>query len=78
MSKKLTESTVLETGDKVIPGSVRPDGTVRKERRIRSGYVPQDEQPVYQSRGTLVGPEATCSLERSTGPRVIRYMPRCL
>ncbi|GLC46630.1 hypothetical protein PLESTB_001761500 [Pleodorina starrii] len=53
MSRKLTEASVLETGEKVIAGSVRPDGTVRKERRIRAGYVPQDEQPVYQSRGTL-------------------------
>ncbi|EFJ53315.1 hypothetical protein VOLCADRAFT_102916 [Volvox carteri f. nagariensis] len=53
MSRKLTETTVLETGEKILPGSVRPDGTVRKERRIRAGYTPQDEQPVYQSRGML-------------------------
>ncbi|GLI61533.1 hypothetical protein VaNZ11_003919 [Volvox africanus] len=53
MNRKLTEATVLETGEKVIPGSLRPDGTVRKERRIRAGFVPQDEQPVYMSRGAL-------------------------
>ncbi|KAG2447701.1 hypothetical protein HYH02_007161 [Chlamydomonas schloesseri] len=53
MSKQLTQAVVTETGEKVIAGSVRPDGTVRKERRIRAGYTPQDEQPVYQSRGTL-------------------------
>lgn len=46
---------VTDSGDKVLPGSRRPDGTIRKERRIRAGYVPQDEQPVYQSTGVLVG-----------------------
>ncbi|KAG2430262.1 hypothetical protein HXX76_010360 [Chlamydomonas incerta] len=53
MSKQLTQAVPTETGEKVIAGSVRPDGTVRKERRIRAGYTPQDEQPVYQSRGTV-------------------------
>ncbi|PNW82445.1 hypothetical protein CHLRE_06g279250v5 [Chlamydomonas reinhardtii] len=53
MSKQLTQAVATETGEKVIAGSVRPDGTVRKERRIRAGYTPQDEQPVYQSRGTV-------------------------
>lgn len=40
-----------EPTERVIAGSVRPDGTVRKEIRVRAGYVPLDEQPVYQSRG---------------------------
>ena len=49
------ESTVInDKGDRVIPGSRRPDGTIRKEVRVKAGYTPQDEQPVYQSRGTLV------------------------
>lgn len=30
-----------------IPSSVRADGSVRKERRVRPGYVPQDEIPAY-------------------------------
>ena len=34
--------------------SLTQDGTMRKERRIREGYTPQDEQPVYMSRGALV------------------------
>lgn len=45
---------VTDNGEKVLPGSRRPDGTIRKERRIRAGYVPQDEQPVYQSGGVMV------------------------
>ena len=41
-------------GERVIESTKRPDGTYRRERRVRPGYVPQDEQPVYQSKGVLV------------------------
>ncbi|KAL4427641.1 hypothetical protein ABPG75_001730 [Micractinium tetrahymenae] len=44
--------TVNEAGERIIAASRRPDGTVRKERRVRAGYVPQEEQQVYVSRGT--------------------------
>jgi hypothetical protein len=50
----LQQATVTETGDKVIPGTRRPDGTLRKERRVRAGYVPQEEQQVYKSVGAQV------------------------
>jgi hypothetical protein len=43
-----------EEGDRVIQGSRRPDGSYRKDVRVRAGYVPQDEQPVYVPRGALV------------------------
>lgn len=43
-----------QAGERVIAASRRPDGTVRKERRVRAGYVPQDEQQVYVSRGAAV------------------------
>ena len=45
---------VNEQGERVIAASRRPDGTLRKERRVKPGYVPQDEQPVYQPRGAVV------------------------
>jgi len=46
--------TMNADGERVIAASKRPDGTLRKERRVRAGYVPQDEQPVYQPRGAVV------------------------
>lgn len=50
----MQEYVVNENGEKVLVGSRRPDGTIRKERRIRAGYIPQDEQTVYESRGMMV------------------------
>eukprot|EP00897_Mesotaenium_endlicherianum_P010236 jgi/Mesen1/9240/ME000006S09240 len=39
-------------GDRVLPATRRPDGTMRKERRVRAGYVPPDEVAVYIAKGT--------------------------
>ncbi|CAL5220218.1 g2194 [Coccomyxa viridis] len=41
----------MSEGERVIRGTRRPDGTYRKDVKVRAGYTPQDEQPVYVPRG---------------------------
>lgn len=59
----MERAQVNESGERVLPGTRRPDGTFRKERRIRAGYVPQEEQPTYVSSGTAVSKMSNCSTQ---------------
>jgi partner of Y14 and mago protein len=47
-----SKSGIIETqtGDRHIPSSVRPDGTKRKEIKIRPGYKPPEDVEVYKNR----------------------------
>ena len=42
--------TTSATGDRHIPASVRPDGSTRKEIKIRPGYKPPEDVEVYKNR----------------------------
>ncbi|KAI8057721.1 hypothetical protein BDF22DRAFT_662119 [Syncephalis plumigaleata] len=37
-------------GERIIPASRRPDGSVRPARKVRAGYVPAEDQQRFQSR----------------------------
>ncbi|KAK9825265.1 hypothetical protein WJX74_004533 [Apatococcus lobatus] len=41
-----------EDGERVIRGSRRPDGTYRKDIRVKAGYVPLEEQATFSSRSS--------------------------
>ncbi|CAG8748792.1 492_t:CDS:2 [Dentiscutata erythropus] len=51
-TKKATPSGIIttETNERVIPASLRADGTLRKERRVRPGFVPQEDIKRYKNK----------------------------
>ncbi|KAI8905691.1 hypothetical protein PhCBS80983_g02590 [Powellomyces hirtus] len=48
-SPQLSGIRESKTGERVIPATRRPDGTVRKERKVRPGFVPQEDVTRYSN-----------------------------
>ena len=40
---------LTKDGETVIAATLRPDGTVRKERKVKPGYTPPDEIAAYDA-----------------------------
>jgi partner of Y14 and mago len=57
-----------EKGEWVIAGTRRPDGTYRKERVVKEGYIPQEEVKVFASKGTLCKPVGIPGLAPKPAP----------
>lgn len=54
LSMAAVENGKAGAEERVIAATRRPDGSLRKEIRIRAGYTPQDEVAIYQPKGAQV------------------------
>uniref|UniRef100_A0A915CDP5 Partner of Y14 and mago n=1 Tax=Parascaris univalens TaxID=6257 RepID=A0A915CDP5_PARUN len=67
-----------KSGETFIAASQRADGTWRKARRVKEGYVPQEEQPRYESPAAQVSRDSKYPIgmtPKETTPHKARTRP---
>ncbi|KAF9194713.1 hypothetical protein BGZ51_007940 [Haplosporangium sp. Z 767] len=67
-----------DTDVRVIPMTRRPDGTIRKERKVRPGYTPPEDVAKYTNQvlnsARPVAPSSSSSLNSSSAPKTKTQM----
>ena len=46
---KVSGIQTSKDGERLIPASVRPDGSIRPERRVKQGYTPAEDVSAYKN-----------------------------
>ncbi|RWS09965.1 partner of Y14 and mago-like protein [Dinothrombium tinctorium] len=63
-----------DVGTTFIAASQRPDGTWRKQRKVKDGFVPQEEVPLYESKGKKLLKDAANALPAGLTPEIWEKM----
>lgn len=73
---KMSTNYINSEEGKFIAASQRPDGSWRKQRRVKEGYTPQEEVPVYMSKGKQWREARESALPPGLTPEMLEEMKK--